>query len=63
MIGNIVKQLDELSIWIKIFVMKMTINHVNKIIYFSKVSTGTTSQFTRCYFGYIGVFEVILVVH
>ena len=41
--------------------MKMTINHVNKIIYFSKVRTGTTSQFTWCYFGRIGVFEVILV--
>ena len=41
----------------------MTINHVNKTICFSKVRTGTTSQFTWCYFGHIGVFEVILVVH
>ena len=43
--------------------MKTTINHVNKIICFSKVRTDTTSQFTWCYFGHIGVFEIILVVH
>ena len=32
--------------------MKTTINHVNKIICFSKVRIGTTSQFTWCYFGH-----------
>jgi hypothetical protein len=42
--------------------MKTTINHVNKIICFSKVRTGTISQFTWCYFGHIGVFEIILVI-
>ena len=29
--------------------MKTTINHVNKIICFYKVRTGTTSQFTWCH--------------